>query len=251
MYQFRNRFKHILFVLPIYALVALLASCDSIKASADLSDGRLKSASAIQKAREQAGGNFALAFWDPFINISDFDKTFGEPIAYHPGESIKPKKHHPAQIGLLVQPEFVQKGSVFTSASKLRVNYLELQAYACYRTAITQNLVLTAGIGPYFSYAVGGHSTTTISGSDKKTKIFGGTSFYHHGDAGAALMAEVRVPAGVCVGLGYDLGIANIYKGSGFTLRNRSFSLNIGYSLPKLMKMTGVGRNHKKGNNTL
>lgn len=113
-------------------------------------------------------------------------------------------------------------------------NYLELPLSVRYMSKSAAGSSWTAGLGPYFSYAVGGHFKSTMGGSTTKTKVFSGNSAYKRFDAGITAGADYIFPVGLMVAIDYELGLANLVSANGTSVKNRCLSLSIGYSTTKL-----------------
>ncbi|WP_345270564.1 outer membrane beta-barrel protein [Nibrella viscosa] len=137
---------------------------------------------------------------------------------------------------LWANPQFIRKGGRSGSGnfkSVIGISYLELPLNIRYGMRTPTGGRWTAGFGPYVAYAIGGSTKTTINGQSTKADLFtnGG---YNRFDAGLTFGADYWLPSGLYVGLTYDLGLTNLLSRSGVSTKNRSISLNVGYSIRKL-----------------
>jgi hypothetical protein len=166
------------------------------------------------------------------VNYPQSSTEYGDfDLAFNPDKKLS---HN--QLGILPGLEFIQKGGKSGSGTYKAVttfNYIELPVPICYRHNFDNDAKWTAGIGPYFSYGVGGNTKFTSNGQTTKSKVFeaGG---YKRFDAGLTACADYMFASGLYLGIDYDLGLANVLSGNGVSAKNRSLSLNVGYSLNKL-----------------
>jgi len=115
---------------------------------------------------------------------------------------------------------------------KTRLHYLELPLNFMYKPEVgTGNLFI--GLGPYFSYALGGKvgDNDIDFGSDNalQTKRM---------DAGANFQVGYELPMGLNFGLHTDLGLVNI-NGAGNDdnrVKNTSFGVSVGYKFGSMMR---------------
>jgi Outer membrane protein beta-barrel domain len=126
--------------------------------------------------------------------------------------------------------EFVQKGSKTTGVGS-RLNYLEVQPDALYARRFTDGGQVFGGLGPYLAYGVGGKT-----GSGMYEEASFGSNGYKRFDAGLNLEAGYELSNSLQFTLGYDLGLYDKSNDpSDFTSRNRTVSINIAYSINKII----------------
>ncbi len=126
--------------------------------------------------------------------------------------------------------EFIQKGSKFGGIGS-RLNYLNLLGDVTYHYSLGENGALFGGGGPYIGYGIGGKSGTEAS--------FGGQDGYKRFDWGLHLKAGYQHPSTLQASFGYELGLYNQSPAPDFTSHNRTWSINIGYSLSKIIRAIG------------
>lgn len=118
--------------------------------------------------------------------------------------------------------------------STTTLNYLEVPLYAIYKHRLDGAGAgsIFGGLGPYLAYGIGGN----LSDGGTKISAFDGDNGLKRFDAGLGLTAGYQIPQSFSFRLAYELGLANIQKNSfGDKASNRSFSLNVGYPLNKLI----------------
>jgi hypothetical protein len=136
------------------------------------------------------------------------------------------KDHFALMPGL----EFVGKGGK-DGAIKTHLNYLEVPVYALYQSGEIGIGKIIGGVGPYVAYGIGGK----VKAPYGNVKSFSEDGGFKRFDAGLTFTAGYVMSNGFSVRLGYDLGLANISREDDFKAKNRAFSLNVGYSLQKLV----------------
>ena len=177
-------------------------------------------------------------------------------------EAVKFKQgfHFGGTVEYLITPKFeLQSGLFFSmlgskidgfnmSASlcgkpdflQLNEQYLKLPLYAAFRKNISDNLNFKIGIGPYFSYGIGGKSKRTLNSgvfgggnTEREWDTFGDDiESLNRFDFGAGLIADIEYNKFV-LGVGFESGIVNLmYKKeylNPFEYRNVNISISIGY----------------------
>lgn len=114
------------------------------------------------------------------------------------------------------------------------LNYLEIPLYALYKYRLEGAGAgsIFGGLGPYLAYGIGGN----VSDGGTKISAFDGDNSFKRFDAGLGITAGYQIPQSFSFRLAYELGLANIQKSNfGDQAQNRSFSLNVGYPLDKLI----------------
>jgi len=133
--------------------------------------------------------------------------------------------------------EFIQKRSK-EDPSTLTFNYIEIPLYALYKYDLSKGNIF-GGLGPYFAYGIGGNIKTTYMGQTTKFGIFDKNSGFKRFDAGIGLTAGYTMTNSFSLGLGYDLGLANINSGNfGDKSKNRCISFDIAYPINEIIKKT-------------
>lgn len=133
-------------------------------------------------------------------------------------------------LRLMAGLEFVNMRSTYRE-TMYSLSYLKVPMYAAYQTRLGIGNIY-GGLGPYLAYGIGGKVKFT---SDERS-AFDKTDGYKRFDAGLGFRAGYFTDAGYTVALGYDLGLVNMDgNASGDKTKNRSFSINVGYSLFKLL----------------
>jgi hypothetical protein len=133
--------------------------------------------------------------------------------------------------GWLLGPQFeiVQKGSKL-DGSKTTLTYINAIGDVLYQYPLEGKGTLYGGAGPYIGYGLAGH----VKGAGFKEPAFGSDG-YRRFDAGLHLTAGYRLPIGLSFTFGYEYGLINKSRFDDFTSRNRTASLQIGYSLDKII----------------
>lgn len=157
------------------------------------------------------------------------------------------------QIGVVAEYEFaqdffLQSGLSFTTkGSKYKAKntspkesvtfnqmYLQLPVYAAYKLEVTPGMKIVFNAGPYIAYGVGGKvkwENKVIGGDGVMTRTEKLNTFGDNGlkrfdvGLGGGVGAEFGQ---IFAGLKYELGLANISRGSE-SYRNRNASLTVGY----------------------
>ncbi|HTE33557.1 MAG TPA: porin family protein [Chryseolinea sp.] len=128
-------------------------------------------------------------------------------------------------LGVLTGLEFVQKNSSVED-TKIRLSYLEVPILAVYSYDLNENNNIFGGFGPYIAYGVGGK----IKGNGFSGKAFEKDFGYKRFDAGLTFTAGYKFNRKWSVRLAYDLGLVNLQQDSYDKTKNRTFSINLGYS---------------------
>jgi hypothetical protein len=115
---------------------------------------------------------------------------------------------------------------------KIHTSYLEVPVYLTYLHPLENGGNVFGGLGPYFAYGLGGK----IKGPGFSQKSFDKDNGLKRFDAGLALTAGYIFPGGFHGRIGYDLGLADIDRIDGDRTKNRTFSLNVGAPLGRLIK---------------
>jgi hypothetical protein len=117
-------------------------------------------------------------------------------------------------------------------AIKIHTTYLEVPVYITYLQPLDNQGKLFGGLGPYLAYGLGGK----IKGPGFSQKSFVKDAGLKRFDAGLTITAGYRLPAGFHARIAYDWGFADIDRIDVDHTKNRSFSLNVGAQLSRLIK---------------
>jgi hypothetical protein len=126
--------------------------------------------------------------------------------------------------------EIVRKGGS-TGGAKIGLTYINVVGDVLYTWKTKDDGLVFAGLGPYVGYGMSGRA----SFGGMHTPAFGSDA-YKRFDAGVDVSAGYRLPSGWFVSLGYEYGLADKSNTpSDYQSYNRSFSVNVGYSLDKII----------------
>ncbi|MCD7977254.1 MAG: PorT family protein [Tannerellaceae bacterium] len=137
-------------------------------------------------------------------------------------------------------------------SSETKKNYLQLPVMANFSWNICDKVRITAGVGPYIAYGVGGKSSTTMyvhipEGNDsyftsvqnpfskREFRSTDGTIYTRSGDKrfdwGVTAMAGIEINR-ISVNVGYDMGLAKQYPGYAYQVspQYHALSFSVGYS---------------------
>jgi long-subunit fatty acid transport protein len=127
-------------------------------------------------------------------------------------------------------------GQTHEYESKTTLNYLQIPINAVGRYKINDDISVFGLAGPYLAFALSGKEKETESvGGQSQSKSesikFGSSDDKMNGfDYGLTLGAGVEYKL-FSLRLEYDLGLGNLYNGSGdYSLKNRNFGISVGYS---------------------
>jgi hypothetical protein len=152
-------------------------------------------------------------------NIGDYE-PFPDTLAVRKTDDSNPR------WGVKFGLEYVGKGAKFESGQGYSLNYLEVPLNVLYEYPLGPGS-LRGGLGPYFAEGIGGGGANGVYGENA-----GGFKRF---DGGLNFMVGYKLPMGLYLDLGYDLGLANIeYPNQDVTGHNRSFSINLGFQIGKL-----------------
>ena len=111
---------------------------------------------------------------------------------------------------------------------KYTPSYLEIPILVSYRYNFSDFTQLQVNFGPYIAYGIGGKWKKEYEGETEEGDFFDDS--IKKFDAGLAFGAGITL-GHVYVGVNYDLGLTNIAKDSDSSIKNRCFSINVGYNL--------------------
>ena len=140
---------------------------------------------------------------------------------------------------IYVQPAviFSKKGATHTSAysgsvTDVSMNYIDLPLNVVYKYPVSFGK-LVGGMGPVLSYAVSGK----LEQSGKTKKMFSDElKNWKRGDISGNIMAGVELNNGFMASISYQSGLTDIYKDEIPTIKNRQFSISVGYMIAQRAK---------------
>ena len=134
------------------------------------------------------------------------------------------------EFSILTGLEYVQKGMSIdvpnaNSNTTISMNYFEVPVLAQYNYFINRSNKLTAGLGPYFAFAV----SRSASNDTQSQDLSSSTSSFDMG-ARMAIGYEPVITHDLSFvgGMHYDLGFLNTASQGDTTLANRAFVANVG-----------------------
>jgi hypothetical protein len=138
----------------------------------------------------------------------------------------------PLGANFYLQPQvlFAKKGATHLSSvnnfeTKVRLSYIELPANIIYKSNIPiGNLFI--GTGASFSYAVGGNEQY----GDVTKKLYSGpVKNWERKDINLNFTAGLELTNGLFVSANWQKGMMDIYKPADASIKNKSFSVSVGY----------------------
>jgi opacity protein-like surface antigen len=141
-----------------------------------------------------------------------------------------------SQKGVKESESDTYSGQTYEYESKTTLNYLQIPINAAGRYKINDDILVFGLAGPYLAFALSGKAKYTESSggqsrSESESIKFGSSDDKMNGfDYGLTLGAGVEYKL-FSLRLEYDLGLGNLYNGSGDeSLKNRNFGISVGYS---------------------
>jgi Outer membrane protein beta-barrel domain len=215
--------SRVIYILAILFSAVLFSSCGAeIKASMDWAD------------QAEAGGSAVTPIHKINANIGVYFDNVMALSGITSAEPFDAKEASGGRFGIGGGLEFIGKGAKYSAVNgggSVGLNYLELPIYVTYHYPVSPDSKLFGGLGPYLAYGIGGKSKF---GSFSTSSFGENNGGYKRFDAGLALEAGYKYKE-ASFSLSYDLGLANVaYASQDITAKNRSFGINIGYSLEAL-----------------
>ena len=121
--------------------------------------------------------------------------------------------------------------SLGTGNVKYLVHYMELRSPFNHRSFLSPNTKFLAGLGPYWSYAVGGYEKISEGNiyANQKKKIEFGEDGHKRFDLGITAELGLVLINWLSLGVSTDFGLIKVIDIRGGTNRNNSFSFTLGY----------------------
>lgn len=114
---------------------------------------------------------------------------------------------------------------------KVNSTYLQIPIYGTYYYTLKNNGSILAGLGPYIAYGIGGKTKSNNYSQKTFDKELGFKRF----DAGLTFTAGYIFPMDLSCRLAYDLGLVDMSRDNQYRTKLRSFSLNVGYPISKIL----------------
>lgn len=174
----------------------------------------------------KAGGNLT----NQRINVTSGNMyAAGERFkGYHAGviADINLGKNFYLQPQLLFSRKGASHFSSFDSLqTKVRMSYIEFPVNVLYKAAVSFGNVFV-GTGATFSYAVGGNEQ---QGGVTKKIYSGPVKNWKRQEISLDFTAGLEFNNGFFASINYQKGLIDIYKTDGVSIKNRLFSVSIGY----------------------
>jgi len=141
-----------------------------------------------------------------------------------------------SSISFRPELNFIQKGYKYDETnfeSKLSLNYIELSPNFVYNVPAGSGKFYI-GLGPSFGFGISGKYKTEIlgEGEEEIDVEFGNdedNDDFKSFDYGLNILAGYKLPAGLSLTAGYNLGLGNISFDDDDDVKNRGFSIKLGY----------------------
>jgi Outer membrane protein beta-barrel domain len=126
---------------------------------------------------------------------------------------------------------FNDQSDIYEGNMTYNAGYLQIPIHFGYKEAVSSAISISIYAGPYFAYGIGGKVKGLEILSEEESASnpnFFGLSAKRF-DAGAGVGAEVEFKAHYFLQFGYDLGLVNISKIDGTSIKNRNLYISAGY----------------------
>lgn len=181
-------------------------------------------------------------------NLSANGITGNSKVGFHVG--IKDYVYFSGDDGCFVSAGALvsTKGYKYGEGDKVTLGYLEVPVHFGFHYEINRDISVLGSVGPYLSLGLFGNEKYTEfdfyygGGDEVKQSSFGDGGEYKRFDMGLGFGASLLLKNKFSVGVGYELGLANICKSNedefdddwGFLddvikWRNRNFQVTLGY----------------------
>ncbi|RZL44243.1 MAG: PorT family protein [Pedobacter sp.] len=142
-----------------------------------------------------------------------------------------------------IQPglTLVNKGAKYTFVNRYNINvdsfsgklnlmYIEIPVNGIFSLELGKGEVFFGG-GPYYAFAVDGHTKSTNTGSNKYKVQFGEDKDYRRTDVGLNLLLGYKLNNGLNVHAGYGIGLKTITGGNVNFFQEKNKVLSFGFGL--------------------
>jgi len=167
-------------------------------------------------------------------NLTAFkDFPLSETMSFQPGISLNGKG-----LKLKISDDFLDES--FTQEAKADLMYLEVPLNAIAKFA-AGNGKFFIGAGPYVAYGLSGKTESSATGFDSNMKMVQETEkndkafkkdqgMYKPFDFGVNFLTGYELNSGLSLNAGYGLGLSNIARGSDEKVKNKVFSISVGFA---------------------
>jgi hypothetical protein len=183
-----------------------------------------------------------------FANVTAKYQGISASLKLKPGVTAGIILNEPLRGNFILQPalNFVQKGYKIkddTGTETVNFNYLELPVNIIY--SVKKNEGFFIGGGPSLAYGISGRDKVKYAGGsmpddNQKVKFGSGADEVKGFDFGVNAIAGYRLAGGLMISANYNLGLSKINNDDGSgengTLKNKYYSLKIGYTFGKKSK---------------
>ncbi|WP_426671371.1 porin family protein [Mucilaginibacter sp. McL0603] len=114
-----------------------------------------------------------------------------------------------------------------TYNAKEVLNYIEVPVNFLYNIKDAPKVKIYFGGGPYLAYGISGHGTTW--GSMPTYTVHFDTYGYKNPDYGVNFVAGIELSKKILIDANYGLGLGNLSREEGLTIRNRVIGISVGY----------------------
>ncbi len=128
-----------------------------------------------------------------------------------------------------VTPENLKQltGQGGTYNAKEVLNYIEMPVNLLYKIKTAPAVKIYFGGGPYLAYGISGHGTE--AGAFPTYTVHFDSNGYKNPDYGVNFVAGVELFKNVLIDANYGLGLGNLSRAYGQTIRNRVIGVSVGY----------------------
>ena len=107
------------------------------------------------------------------------------------------------------------------------LNYIELPVNLLYKVKAAPLVKIYFGGGPYLAYGISGHGTQ--AGAFSTYTVHFDSNGYKNPDYGFNFVAGVELFKKLLIDANYGLGLGNLSRADGLTIRNRVIGVSVGY----------------------
>ncbi|WP_426672079.1 porin family protein [Mucilaginibacter sp. McL0603] len=114
-----------------------------------------------------------------------------------------------------------------TFNAKEVLNYIEVPVNLLYHIKAGPVVNIYFGGGPYLAYGISGHGTEP--GSFPTYTVHFDSNGYKNPDYGVNFVAGIELSKKILIDANYGLGLGNLSREEGLTIRNRVIGISVGY----------------------
>lgn len=123
------------------------------------------------------------------------------------------------------------EGNSYNQDMKYNAGYLQIPIHIGYKEAVSSAVNISIYAGPYIAYGIEGKIKYLTVSEEEETvtnpNFFGRLARRFDSGMGAGVGMEIKTH--YMLQLGYDLGLLNICKINGLSIKNRNFYISAGY----------------------